>query len=341
MRVPSPSRRPALWNGRGDGHGADDVVQSFERLSRSGARGVLGRRSSERRRVCRGRRRSPHPVTFPGASITHRSSPLWPMSNAWMVPMRAMLIADSSCDPDSETLGTGPSSGCRPQPGRVMGIRSQPSLLAQRVYPKLDQIKVEDHYGRPGACCRASPTARSTSPCSRMFDAPLVLEKGSGGRRDGYPGHDRLFAHRRQRDLGRGEADQRRRRFASTWRSTASRSVRSPSAAGTPTAATPPGSPSRAIRARCSAARDLDRARQILADNGAEDLSFTLIPSPYLPQIPLIAQVIQQNLAEIGVDVEIAQLEVGDWQTRVFSDNPAPSTRRCHGSPATPTRRWW
>ena len=88
---------------------------------------------------------------------------------------------------------------------------------------------------------------------------------------------------------------------------------------GTPTAATPPGfAESCDPSAVPSAARDLDQARQILADNDAEDLAFTLIASLYLPQIPLIAQVIQQNLAEIGVDVEIAQLEVGDWQTRVL-----------------------
>jgi len=92
---------------------------------------------------------------------------------------------------------------------------------------------------------------------------------------------------------------------------------------GTPTAATPPGfAESCDPSAVPSAARDLDRARKILADNNAEDLSFTLIASPILPQLPAIAQVVQQNLADIGVNVDIAQLEVGDWQTRVFSDNP-------------------
>ena len=98
---------------------------------------------------------------------------------------------------------------------------------------------------------------------------------------------------------------------------------------GTPTAATPPGfvescDPS----AVPSAARDLDQARQLLADNSAEDLSFTLIASPVLPQLPLIAQVIQQNLAEIGVDVEIAQLEVGDWQTAGVLRQPGHVRRR-------------
>jgi peptide/nickel transport system substrate-binding protein len=93
---------------------------------------------------------------------------------------------------------------------------------------------------------------------------------------------------------------------------------------GEPTAATPPGFPDSCDPATVpSGAHKLDDARAKLAAAGKSALKFQLIASPVFPTFPLIAQVIQQNLAAIGVTADIAQLEVGDWETRVFAKNPS------------------
>jgi peptide/nickel transport system substrate-binding protein len=93
---------------------------------------------------------------------------------------------------------------------------------------------------------------------------------------------------------------------------------------GEPTAATPPGFPDSCdVSAVPSSAHNLEDAKAKLAAANASNLKFQLIASPVFPTFPLIAQVIQQNLAAVGVTADIAQLEVGDWEKRVFSDNPS------------------
>ena len=239
--------------------------------------------------------------------------------NASIMPMQE--LADGSFDPDSEMLGTGPYMVTEHNQDESWVFERNPHYW-RAGYPKLDRVEVKiitDDTARVAAL-------RDGSIDIALFenvDAPLVLE--------GVENVETVIQD--TTDYWRIDVneiwDQAKLtnddvRFAVNM-AIDREQIRDVALGGlgTPTAATPPGfAESCDPSAVPSAARDLDRARQILAENGAEDLSFTLIASPYLPQIPLIAQVIQQNLAEIGVDVEIAQLEVGDWQTRVFSDNP-------------------
>jgi peptide/nickel transport system substrate-binding protein len=71
-----------------------------------------------------------------------------------------------------------------------------------------------------------------------------------------------------------------------------------------------------------SATAGLDKARALLKEAGAENLSFTLSVFSTEPA-PAIAQVIQQQLAEIGVDVQIEQLDEGSWAGKVYGESPA------------------
>lgn len=64
----------------------------------------------------------------------------------------------------------------------------------------------------------------------------------------------------------------------------------------------------------------LERARALVAEvTGGGRASVQLIASPAVATFPFIAQVIQANLAEAGIDVEILQLPAAEWLERSFS----------------------
>jgi peptide/nickel transport system substrate-binding protein len=63
----------------------------------------------------------------------------------------------------------------------------------------------------------------------------------------------------------------------------------------------------------------LAKAKALLKEAKAENIKATIIASPVLVTYPLIAQVIQKNLADIGIKLEIEQVPPADWYARVFS----------------------
>ena len=74
--------------------------------------------------------------------------------------------------------------------------------------------------------------------------------------------------------------------------------------------------------------RDLDLAQSLLEEAGIEDLSVRLTVVPYFgaPRAPEIAQVIQQNLLEVGVQTEIAVLDGGAWIEETFTNGTFDAT---------------
>jgi peptide/nickel transport system substrate-binding protein len=93
-----------------------------------------------------------------------------------------------------------------------------------------------------------------------------------------------------------------------------------------------------------SATADLDKARGLLREAGAENLSFTLSVFSTEPA-PAIAQVIQQQLAEIGVEVQIEQLDEGSWAGKVYGESPATFDAAMSWfagyASAAMTAQWW
>lgn len=67
--------------------------------------------------------------------------------------------------------------------------------------------------------------------------------------------------------------------------------------------------------------RDIEKARSLLQAAGQSDLSFEIIYSG--DPFGRIAQVIQQNLREVNVDVKLTNLEEGVWLQRAWVDSPA------------------
>jgi peptide/nickel transport system substrate-binding protein len=69
--------------------------------------------------------------------------------------------------------------------------------------------------------------------------------------------------------------------------------------------------------------RDVEKAKALLAEAGAEGLKFKLIAPNYLSSFKPIAQVIQQSLADAGIEVTITSPEFGEYVQSVYVDQPA------------------
>jgi peptide/nickel transport system substrate-binding protein len=67
---------------------------------------------------------------------------------------------------------------------------------------------------------------------------------------------------------------------------------------------------------------DIDRAMQLVKEAGAEGLRFELLVRNVQADVQM-AQVVKQNVAEIGLDAEIAVLDEGIWVKRAWIDNPS------------------
>jgi peptide/nickel transport system substrate-binding protein len=68
--------------------------------------------------------------------------------------------------------------------------------------------------------------------------------------------------------------------------------------------------------------RDVEQAKALLAEAGAEDLTFELIAPPTLATLSPIAQVIQQSLGEAGITVEVVTPEIGAYIDSVYVQQP-------------------
>lgn len=89
--------------------------------------------------------------------------------------------------------------------------------------------------------------------------------------------------------------------------------------------------------------RDLDRARALVKEAGAEGMTVDLIASPDEYALPFIAQVIQANLAEIGLNVNILQLPRPQWMDVQFAKAQfqfALSYNVGYGDPSM-VIQWW
>ncbi len=77
---------------------------------------------------------------------------------------------------------------------------------------------------------------------------------------------------------------------------------------------------------------DVEKAKALLKEAGASDLAFTIVTYTGRPELPVIAEVVQQQLKQIGVKVDIQiveytpleqQLLAGNYQATLLARNPA------------------
>jgi peptide/nickel transport system substrate-binding protein len=91
-------------------------------------------------------------------------------------------------------------------------------------------------------------------------------------------------------------------------------------------------------------AERLKQAKALIKEAGVEGANVGIIASPVLVTYPLIAQVIQRNLRDIGLKAELQELPVADWYKRVFSKDAdfdlALSWFAGYGDPSL-VMNWW
>ncbi|MBO1900331.1 ABC transporter substrate-binding protein [Leucobacter weissii] len=88
-----------------------------------------------------------------------------------------------------------------------------------------------------------------------------------------------------------------------------------------------------------------EEAGQLLADGGFDDRTLSLLLYTEEPVLAQMAQLIQQQLAEIGVTVEIEQYDTATFTSRVFTTQPGDFDLALgwfagYGDPSMVTR-WW
>ena len=69
--------------------------------------------------------------------------------------------------------------------------------------------------------------------------------------------------------------------------------------------------------------RDIEKAKALLKESGVGPIKFKLAIGP-TTAYSVIAQVIKDNVAEIGLDAEISVSDEGSWIKSIWVDNPSP-----------------
>ncbi|PSL00307.1 peptide/nickel transport system substrate-binding protein [Murinocardiopsis flavida] len=238
---------------------------------------------------------------------------------AAVLPMKE--VADGSVDPAKDMLGTGPFVMAKHRQDVSWRFDRNEHYWADGA-PALDGIDISV---APQGSTRIAGLQDGSSGMAILdnVDAPQVLK----GARDVEVGTqattDFFYLMLNTKAAGSKFADKRVRSAVNIAMDRQLMADAGTGGLGSPTAVTPAGLPGACDPAELPAAKeDLDRARKLLEDAGAEDLSFKLAIYSTEPA-PAIAQVVQQNLEKIGVTVDIQQLDEGSWADEVYGASPA------------------
>ncbi|MGI0520885.1 ABC transporter substrate-binding protein [Microbacterium maritypicum] len=113
-----------------------------------------------------------------------------------------------------------------------------------------------------------------------------------------------------------------------------------------PTGVTPSNLPGAcAVEGLPSEQATIEDARKLIDSSGFDDISLTLLVDTGEPVLGQMAQLVQQQLAEIGVTVVIEQYDTATYNARVFSERPGDFDLSIgwfagYGDPSMVTR-WW
>lgn len=68
--------------------------------------------------------------------------------------------------------------------------------------------------------------------------------------------------------------------------------------------------------------RDIEKAKKLVAETGVGALKFTMAIGP-TPVYSLIAQIVKENVAELGLEADISVSDEGSWIKKLWVDNPS------------------
>ncbi|QFG25671.1 ABC transporter substrate-binding protein [Actinomadura sp. WMMB 499] len=314
---------------------ADDVVGSLERLRGSGAvwSGQLGPVKS---------------VTKTGErTVTvELDEPYTPFLAALANVPAAVLpvkeVEDGSVDLEKEMVGTGPFTVSAHRQDVSWTFERNDGYWAQGK-PALDGVEVTiaaDEAARVAAL----QNGRASMAVLGNVDSRTTLAGASGVEVADQATTDFYYLFTNTLKPGSKLADPRVRTALNLAMDRGQIAQVATGGLGKPTAVTPVGLPDACDpSALPSATGDLEKARGLLAEAGAQDLSFTLSVYSTRPA-PAVAQVIQQNLERIGVAVDIEQMDEASWAGKVYAEKPefdaALSWFAGYADPAM-AMRWW
>ncbi|ASR35588.1 hypothetical protein BAY61_11930 [Prauserella marina] len=238
---------------------------------------------------------------------------------ASVLPMKE--IEDGSLDPAATMLGTGPYVVESHRQDVSWRFRSRDDYWAEGK-PAADTVNVVI-AGQEQARMAALQNGSADLVMLGNVDAPRLLA-GARGTSVGTQATTDFYYLMLNSNASGGKFDDPRVRQAINI--ALDRQAMADSALGglgEPTAVTPAGLPGSCDPARLpSAEADLERAKELLREAGAENLSFGLAVYS-TPPAPSVAQVIEQNLRRIGITVTIEQLDEGSWAGKVYGEVPA------------------
>ncbi|WP_020672959.1 ABC transporter substrate-binding protein [Amycolatopsis nigrescens] len=253
------------------------------------------------------------------------SSPYTPFLSALANTPAAVLpmaeIENGSVDPAKTMLGTGPFVVAFHRQDVLWRFKRRPGYWAPD-RPVADAVNISIVPQEPTRIASLQNNSAGLAVLGNV-DAPQVLAGVRGVRVRAQSTTDFYYLMLNSNAPGGKFADQRVRTAINIAMDRAQIAQIATNGLGKPTGVTPVDLPDACDPARLpSATAGLDRARQLLKEAGAENLKFSITAYATEPA-PAVAQVIQQNLARIGVEVTIEQLDEGSWAGKVYGAVPA------------------
>ncbi|GAA1008392.1 ABC transporter substrate-binding protein [Acrocarpospora pleiomorpha] len=304
--------RPGVSFSNGRALTADDVVGSMKRLlaGQSVWAGQLGPVESVEKT-------GDNEVTF------KLKSPYTPLLgalaniNASILPMKE--IDEKSIDITKETLGTGPFVVGEHRQDVAWTFKKNPAYW-NKEQPVVDTLTVEIV---PQEATRLAALRDGSAQMSAFVNADTakLLEGVPNVRVAGQATTD--YHYLNLNSLGKTFADQRVRQAVNIALDRKQIAEVATGGQSKPTGVTPEGLPDACDPAKVpSATAGLEKAKALLKEAGAENLTFTLVTYTTDPVLGQIAQIMQQNLQRIGVTMKIELLDEGTWANRVYVESP-------------------
>ncbi|MGX6446815.1 ABC transporter substrate-binding protein [Patulibacter sp. S7RM1-6] len=287
---------------------ADDVVASFEHYLDPKAGSSLASFVSTEAKVTKVDARTVR-FMLPAPSSTFLSA----IASAYAVILPMKEVAAGRIDLTKEMLGTGPFMVQRHKAGSAWTMVRNPHAWQPPVADRLDVRIMPDDNARIAAL-------RDGSIDITTFDVPDAQKLLAGVPNTAVKVQERTDFYvliLNATDPRSPFVDERVRRAVA--HAIDRDRIREIALAGT-------GRPTAAVSATFGDApaptldHDVARAKALLAEAGATDLSFEIVyPGEAFGRI---AQVLQQNLQDVGVRVKLGDLEEGVWLDRVYTQDP-------------------
>lgn len=313
--TPSPTRyvfrlREGVTFSNGRAMTADDVVGSMRRLLKG--QGVWRAQIGPVESV---RKLSDRSVEF---TLTKPYEPfLSALANTPAAILPMAEINKGSVNPKKTMLGTGPFKVTFHRQDVLWRFQRNPHYWAPRK-PAADAVNVSVV---PQEQARIAALQNNSANMAMLgnVDAPKILKGVRGVSVRPQPTTDFYYLMLNNNAPGGKFTDRRVREAVNIAMDRDQIGRVATGGYGKPTGVTPAGLPDACDPKQLPSAKaGLDRARALLKEAGAENLTFSIALFSTEPA-PAIGQVIQQNLARIGIKVKIEQLDEASWAGKVYA----------------------